>query len=383
MILVALAPAVVYLAVRQLGVLMLMAMAAANGSSAGAELTSWDGQWYLGIAARGYGGVPVSMVDAHGERTPETPLAFFPGYPVLVGWLAKLPALDVAPAAFLVATGFGVLAAYGLFRIGTDIRGGSSTVGLALVALFSASPMGVVLSMTYSEAVFCALAAWALAFVLRKQWLWAASCCTLAGLVRPTAAALIVAVGLAALVAAATPTSRPRVRFSAALACALAPMGMVGYLFSVGRQVRPESGIGAQLSAWFDLQRQGWDSRFDGGVATMRFTGQALTQARSVLEVGTVAVLIAAVVLLIIGFRMRVEWPLLVFALGVLVMDLGSNGLMNSKARLLLPAFTLFLPPALALAKRRPATVVVTLAMVAVVSGWFGAQALVIWKYAI
>lgn len=382
-VLLVLAPAVVYLAARQIGVLILLAMAAANGSSVRAELTSWDGQWYLAIAADGYGGVPGGLVDAHGTRTPDTPLAFFPGYPVLVGWVAELPLLGVESAAFLVTTACGVVAAYGVSRIGRDIRGGSRTVGLVLVALFAAAPMGVVLSMTYSEALFCALAAWSLAFVLRRQWLWAASCCALAGLVRPTAVALIVVVSLAAAVAAARRKDDARVRSSAALACALAPLGLVGYLLWVGWQVRPGAGLVTRLSAWTHLQRQGWDSRFDGGAATLRFTGKAISHGESILEVGTVALLIAATVLVIIGFRRRVEWPLLVFGLGVLVMDLGSNGLMNSKARLLLPAFTLVVPVAVALAKRKPATTVATLAAMAVASGWFGAHALLIWEYAI
>ncbi len=71
------------------------------------------------------------------------------------------------------------------------------------------------------------------------------------------------------------------------------------------------------------------------------------------------------------------------YAIGVLAMAIGSNGLMNSKARLLLPAFILLIPVALTLTKRRPATVLLTLAAVAVVSGWFGAHALVTWEYAI
>jgi hypothetical protein len=64
-------------------------------------------------------------------------------------------------------------------------------------------------------------------------------------------------------------------------------------------------------------------------------------------------------------------------------MDLGANGLMNSKARLLLPAFTLLIPPAMALAKRRPGTVVTVLVGVVVASAWFGAYSLTGWHYAI
>jgi hypothetical protein len=64
-------------------------------------------------------------------------------------------------------------------------------------------------------------------------------------------------------------------------------------------------------------------------------------------------------------------------------MDLGSNGLMNSKARLLLPAFTLLVPLALVLARRRLSTVVTVLGVTTLFSAWFGAYALAVWDYAI
>lgn len=64
-------------------------------------------------------------------------------------------------------------------------------------------------------------------------------------------------------------------------------------------------------------------------------------------------------------------------------MVLGSDGLMNSKARLLLPAFVLLIPPAIGLARRRPGTAVAVLAGLTVTSAWFGAYSLTIWPYAI
>ena len=65
------------------------------------------------------------------------------------------------------------MAAYGLTRLGELVPGGSRRAGLLLVGLFAAAPMGVVLSMTYTEALFCALTAWALVGVLRRQWVLA------------------------------------------------------------------------------------------------------------------------------------------------------------------------------------------------------------------
>ena len=95
-----------------------------------------------------------------------------------------------------------------------------------------------------------------------------------------------------------------------------------------------------------DLQQRGWDSRFDGGMATRHLRLRGLADRASVLEVATIAILVAALVLVVIAIQQRLELPLVLYGVGVLAMDLGSNGLMNSKARLLVPAFTLLIPVA-------------------------------------
>ena len=126
----AVAPAVVYLAIRGVGLLLLSWLSAANDQSVGENLASWDGEWYLEIAAHGYGGVDPSMVDGRGERHPETPLAFFPGYPLLVR-LAPPPAgrraLGRGTARSAPARTAG---ACGLVRIG-HARGGEPPPGPA------------------------------------------------------------------------------------------------------------------------------------------------------------------------------------------------------------------------------------------------------------
>jgi hypothetical protein len=156
----------------------------------------------------------------------------------------------------------------------------------------------------------------------------------------------------------------------------IAPVGLVGYLGWVGAQTGSWDG-------WFTLQQRGWGTGFDGGAATVKFSLEALAQARSVLEVTTVALIVVALVLLVLCIVGKVEWPLTVYAVAVLAMDLFANGLMNSKARLMLPAFTLLIPVALALAKRRPSTAVLTLCAFAVAGSWFGAYSITSWGYAI
>jgi hypothetical protein len=131
------------------------------------------------------------------------------------------------------------------------------------------------------------------------------------------------------------------------------------------------------------LQSRGWDSEFDGGAATVRFSLEVLGDARSVLEVTTVGFIVGALALLVLCWRDRVQWPLLVYGAGVLAMDLCSNGLMNSKARLMVPAVTLLVPVAVALAKRRTSTMVLTLCGIALFGSWFGAYSITAWGYAI
>lgn len=370
-----LAPALIFLGIRELGLLVLTWMASRNNHSVTEALRSWDGQWFLAIAGGGYSGVPDGLVDAFGQRSAETPLAFFPGYPTVVRWFAAVDGsggIGLVTSALTMTIAFGVLCSYALARLGRHIRGGSPRTGLILVALFAATPMSVVLSMAYSEAMFCAFAAWSLVGVLERRWVLAGVCCALAGLVRSTGAALILAVCLAALfsIIARRDSWRPWV------GGLLAPAGLVGYLAWVATRT-------GEWDGWFALQERGWGTGFDGGAATLRFSLDALADARSVLEVTTVALIVVAIILLVVMIVRRVEWPLVVFAAGVLAMDLASNGLMNSKARLMMPAFTLLIPVAVALARRRPATAFVTLCGLAVASSWFGAYALTSWGYAI
>ncbi|MBO0839445.1 MAG: glycosyltransferase family 39 protein [Sciscionella sp.] len=347
-------------------------MGALNGRPARDVLTAWDAQWYLGIAGGGYDNVPAGLVDAHGMRGPNTALAFFPGYPAAIRAVATLPGVSLVAAAFTVSMIAGIAGSYGLVRIGERIRGGSRWIGLILVALFAAAPMAIVESMAYSETLFCALAAWSLAALLKRDWVAAGVCCALAGLVRPTAAALILAVCLAALVAIVNRRDgwRPWV------GGLLAPLGLAGYLGWVA--IRTGS-----LTGYFQLQQAGWDSHFDGGAGTWKFSVEVLNNSRDPMLLLSLGTIIAFLIMLALGYLRRVEWPLMIYGLAVLVLDLGSYGLMNSKARLLLPAFTLLIPVAVGLAGRKRSTAIAVLVGVTLFSAWFGGYSLTVWPYAI
>jgi hypothetical protein len=366
----ALAPAGVYLAVRAVGIGVLALMA--GWSKLVPELTSWDAAWLLTIAAHGYDGVPDDMLDAFGRHSPDTALGFFPGWPALVAAASVLVGGSVVAAGLLVSTVAGVAAAYGLTRIGELVPGGSRRTGLLLTALFAAAPMGVVLSMAYTEALFCALGAWALVGVLRAQWLLAGICAAAAGLVRPTGSAVVAAVGLAALAAVLARRDgwRP---WAGGL---LAGTGFLGYLGWVAARTGAPDG-------WLRIQRDGWGWYLDGGAATARYVAGVAMAGERVFDVATALALVGSLVLLGLAIVQRVPWPLLVYGALVVLPAWGTYGLMNAKLRLLLPAFVLLLPVASGLAHRRTGTAVAVAAAAALASAWFGGYALTVWRYAI
>jgi hypothetical protein len=370
-----LAPALVFLAIREIGLLVLTWMATVNGFSVSFALSNWDGQWFLGIAGNGYDNTPESLRDAFYQHHGETALAFFPGYPALMRLVAGIGTpfgVGLLAAGITITIVSGVITAYGLTRLAGLVRGGSRRMGLILVALFAASPMAIVLSMVYSEALFCALAVWALVGVLERRWLLAGVCCVFAGLVRPTAATLILTVGLAALVA----VIKRRDGGWPWLAGALAPVGLVSYLVYVADKT-------GEVSGWFGVQQRGWATSFDWGRSTWQWAVEKLARSAWLFEIVTVGLIITSLVLAVVCVVRRLEWPLLVYGLGVLVMDLASNGLMSSKVRLMVPAFTLLIPVAIGLAKRRTSTVLVVLGGLIVGSSWLGAYAITTWGYAI
>lgn len=369
----------VYLVIRFIGVLVLARFAAAHDREFGSALSVWDGRWMLAIATYGYDAVPETQRDGFGVHTDLTAYAFFPGYPYLVRWLAELPLITPFGAAIAVSLVAGCVAALGVAKLGalcarrmTDSRLGSADprrVGLVLVALFAATPMSVVLNMAYTEALFCALAVWGLIGVLQRQWLLAGSCALLAGLVRPTASALIAVVMIAGLLAIRTDGWR------AVAGIVLSPLGLLGYLAVVWQK-------SGSLTGWFRIQTEGWDTGFDGGASTLSFLNTTLLTSREFTAIAVAWVILATLALAIWSIWAPLPWPVLLYALGVLATILLSDGLMASRARLLLPAFVLLIPLAIVIARWRPGGSIAALIPIVALSSWFGAYISSVYPYA-
>lgn len=361
------APALLaYASLRAFGIAVLALFADRAGRDVWDLLTRFDATWYIRIAEHGYD--RAISVRADGELA-STNLAFFPLYPGLIALLD--PVLPGGPrvAALAISWVAGLAAAWGIFAIGARLR--DRRTGVTLAALWAVAPHAVVQSMAYTETLFTALAAWSLYAVLHRRWLTSGVLCLIAGLVRPTAAALVLAVGLAALVAVV----RRRDGWRPWAAGLLAPCGLLGFVGWVGLRL-------GRLDGYLHVQGAAWGMTFDGGAGTTRTVRAVLTEPQSTLNPYVVtAVLVVTLALFVLAALDRVPWPLLVFAGAVMVLVFGTADYYHSRPRLLMPAFVLLLPPAAALAVALPRTVVVVFALLAGFSAWYGSYLCLIWPY--
>jgi hypothetical protein len=364
------APAILgYGAIRLLGIVVLWIWAGADVWRLLGE--RFDASWYVGVAEHGYDrAVPVGPDGL--PRT--TNLAFFPLYPALIRVVGAVLPVSLPVAGLIISWLTGLVAAWGIFAVGNHL--GGRRAGTLLALFWAALPHGVVLAMGYTESLFTALAAWALYAVLTRRWLTAGVLCVPAGLTRATAVALMAAVGVGALIAVLKRQDgwRPWV------AVAIAPLGFLAYVGWVGQRLgRPDG--------WFYVQGKIWGSSFDGGRFTLRTARAVLAGPDTALVIYVVTfVLAVAVVLFALGVLDRLPWPVLAYSAVVLALVLGGAGYYHSKARLLLPAFTLLLPVALAAARSLDAGAkvrnqVATIGLLAAGSAWFGGYLALHWPY--
>ncbi|MFF8017551.1 mannosyltransferase family protein [Streptomyces sp. NPDC007929] len=372
-----------YVAVRALGLLALFLWSAARDKSAYTLLTArWDALWYVRVAELGYGyEVRLANGDVHSN------LAFFPLLPWLERLVAAVSPLSYADGGFLVSLVSSLAAAWGVFAVADRVYG--RRAGVCAVLLWAVLPVGIVQSMAYSESLFTALAAWSLYAVLTGRWVTAGTLALFAGLTRPVGLAVVAAVWVAALAsfaqdrraAAAGERSaqddaleawigapvRPGTPFRRILGMALAPLGAAGYVLWVGHHT------GKGPLGYLDVQA-GWRNGFDGGWAFARFVAEKFTSFPAALAgVGLIIGVASVVWLYVTGVRQRQPLPLLVYTGVVTALALCASSYFGSKPRLLLPAFPLLLPLALALAKARIRRSAAVLGGVAVASAVYGA----------
>ena len=350
-----------YLAVRLLGMVVLAAMA--HHANVTGLLGKWDGVWYTGIAKHGY---DTSLHYRADGSLVNTNIVFFPLYPLLIrvlGW-----PLGLLHAALVISWLAGIGAAVAIRAVGEQLH--DRRTGIVLAVLWGIAPIALVESMAYTESLLTLLIALALLFLLRRQWIAAGVASFFAGLTHPTGLTIAVAIDVCAIVAIVRRTDgwRPWV------GGILAPLGALGYLAWVGAEL-------GRWDGWSYMQRQGWHNS-PSASGTWHEVLLILTKPE---QLGYYVAL--AVVLLAILSAAALTWgspraPLavLVFTWVSIAAALTSGPTyFHSKARFLLPVFTLLLPLAVPLARQRLRTVATLLGSGALVSAWYGGYLLTVW----
>ncbi|OIK28947.1 glycosyltransferase family 39 protein [Streptomyces malaysiense] len=343
-----------------------------GGAHAWDVLATWDGWWYQQIALHGYDPKLVPVPGATGMITLEgNSAAFFPLYPALIRMTSAVTGLGSYGAGLLVSILASFAAALGVYAVAE--RFGGRRAGFAAAGLWAVWPGSGVEWAVYSDSLYVALAVWACYAVLTRRWLAAGVLTFSAGLNRPTAAALIAALAVAALLAV---RRREDGVVRPLLALALAPLGLLGYLLWVGDRM-------GDLGGYFKLQSGAWAHRFDWGSQTLdvlrsvpvgRF-GDYLFAYPYADMIGVGVVLLACTLLPLL-IRLRPPAVLVVYTVLTLALVLGSQQIFANVSRYLLPCFPLFLPLASALRRLSLPMLCTVLAFAALASGSYAGYAL-------
>ena len=324
-------------------------------------MRSSDGGHYLAIAAHGYS-YPAGQL-AHASV-----FSWFPAYPAAIDSLAWIPGVSMVAAALIVTALAGLAAAWGLTTLGVKLTG-DPRISLLMVAVWAVAPSSTVLSMLYGEALFCALAIWALVALVSRRWLTAGLLTLVAGTVRSTAVALVLTMFAAAMIAVvqAVRARQPFAVWWRPLAgLMLAPLGLLGFLGYVSVATH-------RLDGWFWVEKHTMHMTFDWGASTLSVAKAAVLGTPSVAQVLVVGALIGAVLLMLWSLTERIPVYLHVYTIVVVFLALTTSAnWISSKPRFLLPAVLLALPVARLLAPLRTSVLVPLIGVLTVATTWFG-----------
>jgi hypothetical protein len=330
-----------------------------------------DGGHYLAIAAHGYTYPPGQLAHA-------SVFSFFPAYPAAMSALARLPWVTLVGAGLAVTAIAGLAAAWGITVLGMKLTA-DPRISLLMVAVWAVAPTSTVLEMLYAEALFCALAVWALIALVDRRWLTAAGLTIVAGTVRITAVALVAALvvaAAAALVEAARTHRRIAEWWRPLAAALLAPLGLLGFLGYVAVRT-------GRLDGWFWIENHTFHMVFDWGISTLRLVKGTFLGSPAVPDVLVVLAVVAGALLTVWSLTERIPLYLHVYTVVVVVMALASSAnWIGSKPRFLLPAILLALPVARLLAPLRTSVLVPLIAVLTALSTWFGLYLIVIGRWA-
>jgi hypothetical protein len=276
--------------------------------------------------------------------------------------------LGLYGSAILVSVLASLVAAAGVYAVVSALAG--TRAGTIAAGLWAVAPGAGVEWAVYSESLFVAIAVWACYCVMRGRWVAAGTLAFLAGLNRPTAAALIGAVGLAALAVLRPDSRREHGVAGPVYAMIAAPLGLLGYLAWVGASM-------GSPTAYFTLERKGWAHYFDGGAYTLNVLRDIAVGHNDYLfafptpDLIAVQLVIALPFLIALLLRRKPPLVLVAFTLAGVVTVLGTQQMFGNTSRYLLPLFPLLLAPAAALSRLKTPSLAVFFATASIASGWY------------
>lgn len=317
-----------FLAIRALSLVALFALASYRDVDFTRIFRRWDAQWYRRIAEDGYGTI---IQSADGRELSD--YAFFPLYPLMERLVHNLTSLNYIHSGILISVIASLAAAAGIY--GCVDRVSTARVALYTTILWAALPVANVQILGYSESLFTALAAWSLYFLLRKQWYFAALLALLAGATRPTG----IAVALAVMVGAVIQIRKKGATTATLFALLASPLGWIGYLYWVGRQV-------GQWDGYLEITK-GWGNSIDGGRSFVTWWSNLFTDVSPIAAFAVLAAIGALLLLIWFLFRRGIPAPLIIYAVAIVVLALITSGYFSSKPRYLVPAFPLLIPIAI------------------------------------
>ncbi len=345
-----------FVSVRAIVLLVLWALASVRDRSVRLVFVRWDAQWYRRIAEHGYGFTASTSDGRH-----LSDYAFFPAQPLIERLIHFLTGLSALDAGIVISAVSSVIAAAGIYQIARAIY--DEKVAFYSTFLWAAIPIGIVESMSYSESLFTALAAWSLYFTLRRNWVVAAALASFASFTRPVGLAVCLAVIISLLIEIRS--QRILAKPSHLFAIFLAPSGWILYLGYVSIKVKSFSG-------YFAIESR-WGNGFDAGAHFLKWCVHLLFS-KSVFS--GIAVLIAVgllIWLLVICFQQNQPVPLLVFATALVAIALTTSGYFGSKPRYLLPGFPLLFPIARVIERQSTVRKILAVISLTIVAGVYGA----------
>jgi hypothetical protein len=207
-----------------------------------AQVSNWDGVWYMVLAGHGY---------PHHVSHLQTTLGFFPLYPALV-WLLSHVLCGYVIAGVLISMIGGFVTTVLVQRMAASWW--DEDAGRRAALFYVLFPGSIVFSMVYSEGLMLPLAAGCLYALQKRKWVLAGLLAALATATAPLAFSIILACAAAAFVELRRHGWKDREARRSLLAPLLAPLGAV--LFGAFLWLWTGSPFASYIA-----QRYGWDER--------------------------------------------------------------------------------------------------------------------------